>query len=669
MINVEQLTALGIDRKTAEKILPYLDDKHPEQYWSWIAEQLSRENKPFSQHLAIFNLLHPQWRSHPETAPVCVPAAMTIENANITSFMRALSMHDVPAFHRWTVEHYQTFWQHITDRLQIRFTRKSKEVCDISQGLESPVWFPGAKLNIASSCFTAPDNATALLCQQHDKTISRMTYGELNAYSNRIANSLQSKGFKTGDAIGIAMAMNADAIAIYLGIIKMGGIVVSIADSFSSKEMEMRLKIAKAKLVFTQEFSRRGGKQLPLYEKVRDANAPAIIVMPNDDAMTLSLRRQDCAWNEFIVENNHFNPVDCDPMSPSNILFSSGTTAEPKAIVWNHTTAIKAASDAFFHQNIQANDVLAWPTNLGWMMGPWLIFAAFINHAAIALYPDAPRDRAFGEFIQDAKVTMLGVVPTLVATWRQNACMEGLDWRAIKVFSSTGECSNPEDMFYLMHLAGYKPVIEYCGGTEIGGSYLSSTVIQNNYPSLFTTPVMGMNIAVLDDHGNPAQQGEIAIIPPSIGLSTSLLNADHHQVYFANMPCTSTGVPMRRHGDQVKTFPGNLYCIMGRVDDSMNLGGIKISAAEIERVLSGIPDIAEVAAIAITPPDNGPSRLVIFAATRASLDKKKIMSDMQKRINQELNPLFKISDIVFVNDLPKTASNKIMRRTLRMEYS
>src|SRR3990167_8623735 len=197
-------------------------------------------------------------------------------------------------------------------------------------------------------------------------------------------------------------------------------------------------------------------------------------------------------------------------MSYCNILFSSGTTGDPKAIPWSHTTAIKAASDAYLHHNIQPEDVLAWPTNLGWMMGPWLIFAALINNATLALYPDAPHRRAFGQFIQDAKVTMLGVVPTLVANWRETHCMEGLDWNAIKLFSSTGECSNQDDMRYLMSLANNKPIIEYCGGTEIGGSYITSTVIEKNYPSLFTTPAMGIDFILLDDSGHPTDNGEVA---------------------------------------------------------------------------------------------------------------------------------------------------------------
>src|SRR3990167_10796220 len=138
------------------------------------------------------------------------------------------------------------------------------------------------------------------------------------------------------------------------------------------------------------------------------------------------------------------------------------------------------------------------------MMGPWLIFAALINQATLVLYTETPQTKAFGEFIEKAKITMLGVVPTLVANWRQSKCMETLNWQTIKIFSSTGECSNESDMSYLMKLGGGKPIIEYCGGTEIGGAYLSSTVIQDNYPAQFSTPTMGTQFFILDEKGLPA---------------------------------------------------------------------------------------------------------------------------------------------------------------------
>jgi acetyl-CoA synthetase len=584
--------------------------------------------------------------------------------------MSKFGIHDLKSFHRFSIEHFQDFWQAVMTQLEIVFDKPPEKICDEKNSLEAITWFPHAKINIANSCFTAPKNSTAIIYEDENKILRTMTYDELNRLSNRIANSLVQQGYKPGDAIAIAMPMHAYAVAIYLGIIKMGAIVVSIADSFSSEEIGTRLKIANAKAIFTQDFIAWGNKKLPLYEKVKNnPHSVKIITLPAANKIDLPLRAEDISFADFLVTNDAFTALSCDPMTACNILFSSGTTGIPKAIPWNHTTPIKAASDAYFHQNIKENDVLAWPTNLGWMMGPWLIFAALINHAAIALYQGAPKDREFGEFIQHAKVTMLGVVPTLVAAWRESHCMEKLDWRAIKVFTSTGECSNPDDMLYLMSLGGHKPVIEYCGGTEIGGAYLSSTVIEKNYPSLFTTPTMGLDITIIDEAGKPASQGEVAIIPPSIGLSTTLLNGDHHEVYFANMPHLLDGKILRRHGDQLKQFPHGLYTMLGRVDDTMNLGGIKISAAEIERVLTGLPEIIETAAIAIPPPDNGPSLLIIYAAVTADhLDKTIVMRAMQAKINQHLNPLFKIHDVIFTKELPKTASNKIMRRILRKQY-
>src|SRR6059058_2448112 len=158
-----------------------------------------------------------------------------------------------------------------------------------------------------------------------------------------------------------------------------------------------------------------------------------------------------------ICGNERFDAVPCNPSDPSNILFSSGTTKDPKAIPWTHTTPIKAAADAYLHQDVHPDDVLAWPTSFGWMMGPWLAYASLINRATMALYVGSTTRRPFGIFVSAAGVTMLGVVPKLVRAWRIDGTMDGLDWSRIRRFSSTAEPSTPEDMLYLMYLAGYKP--------------------------------------------------------------------------------------------------------------------------------------------------------------------------------------------------------------------
>ena len=671
-MDTAQLMTLGISQDLAEalsaKINPILAMHSTDDAWKIISTSILHPELPFELHTAVFSLLHPHWQEQPHTAAAWLPDESETPKTNIARFMAKHNQTDLSLFHDWTTTHYDTFWKHIIHELNIAFHIPPHTMVSLEKGVEQPSWLPGAKLNIAESCFMAHPERIALISQKKGGKIERMRYGELNKLSNQIANSLIKQGFKPRDAIAIDMPMTPFAVAIYLGIIKMGGVVVSIADSFSSEEIALRLTIARAKAIFTQDVILRDHKILPLYEKIVAAHAPTAIVLSSDNTVRCSLRKDDIAWSDFLVSNDEMTAYSCDPMSPCTILFSSGTTNQPKAIPWNHTTAIKAASDAYFHQDIQHDDIITWPTNLGWMMGPWLIFAGLINQATIGLYDDVPREREFGQFIQDANVTVLGVVPTLVSSWRHTKCMEGLDWQTIKTFTSTGECSNPEDMFYLMHLAGYKPVIEYCGGTEIGGAYLTSTLIEKNCPSVFTTPAVGLDICILNDEGKVDDTGEVALIPPSIGLSTELLNADHHQTYYADMPKNHDGRILRRHGDQVIKLAERCFCVLGRADDTMNLGGIKVSSAEIERALAGLDDIQETAAIGVSPTGFGPSQLVIYAVTQRNLNSDEIKKTMQQRINSRLNPLFKISAIEFVKELPKTASNKIMRRVLRKQH-
>ena len=299
-------------------------------------------------------------------------------------------------------------------------------------------------------------------------------------------------------------------------------------------------------------------------------------------------------------------------------------------------------------------------------MGPWLIYSSLVAGATMALYDDAPTAPGFARFVEEAGVTVLGVVPSLVAAWRRSGAVEGCDWSRVRVFGSTGEAAKPDDMAFLMDLAGNKPIIDYIGGTEISGGYMACTVLQPCAPGTFTTPTVGGGIHILDENGKPARSGELFIEPPSLGLSQELLKADHHEVYYAGTP--DVGVVLRRHGDHIEQLGGGRYRTHGRVDDAMNLGGIKVGSAEIERAVQDIPGLHETAAIAVEPPGGGPSRLVIYAVVDEGIDDEQLKPTMQRLISTRLNPLFKVSDVVIVDLLPRTASAKVTRRSLREDY-
>ncbi|RME23394.1 MAG: AMP-dependent synthetase, partial [Deltaproteobacteria bacterium] len=364
--------------------------------------------------------------------------------------------------------------------------------------------------------------------------------------------------------------------------------------------------------------------------------------------------------------------VVADAEAVTNVLFSSGTTGQPKAIPWTHLTPIKAAGDGWAHHDIHPGDVVAWPTNLGWMMGPWLIYASLLNGAAIALYEGDPSSAGFCRFVQDAGVTMLGVVPSLVRAWRARDATAGLDWSSIRCFSSTGEASRFDDMLWLMSRAGYRPVIEYCGGTEIGGGYITGSLLQPQAPACFSTPAVGAALLLIDDDGrfvDDVGEGEVALVPPQLGSSNRLLNRDHFDVYFAGMPEGPDGRRLRRHGDRLARLPGGFYRAMGRMDDTMNLGGIKVSSAEIERACASAVELDACAAVAVPPPGGGPEQLVIFAvpAAGAPTDPATLAAAFQQSIRAGLNPLFKVAAVHVRSSLPRTASGKVMRRVLRQQ--
>ena len=162
--------------------------------------------------------------------------------------------------------------------------------------------------------------------------------------------------------------------------------------------------------------------------------------------------------------------------------------------------------------------------------------------------------------------------------------------------------------------------------------------------------------------------GEMFLIPPIPGLSSELLNRDHHQVYFEGNP-QFRGVTLRRHGDELIRLENGYYRAQGRSDDAMNLGGIKVSSVQIEEVINGLEFVKESAAIAVSPQEGGPSVLVVYAVclpTKDSLEDK--LQHARKIVRNRLNPLFKVQELIEIESLPRTASGKVMRRELRKSY-
>ncbi|GLJ29227.1 hypothetical protein SUGI_0576530 [Cryptomeria japonica] len=678
--------------------------------WNLISQSLLQPFHPFSLHQMMYYGCYADWDAAKNgPPPAWTPSLEIAVSTNIGRLLQRRGVELIGSaytnpiasfsrFYKLSIENPEIYWNVVFHEMDISFNVPPSRILHVTSSKEDNksfpggVWLPGAMLNIAETSLVPNSkkkpNDVAIIWQDEGKNdfpLNVVTYEELRLKVCQVANALETLCLPKGSAIAIDMPMASTAVIIYLAVILAGYVVVSIADSFVAREISTRLRISKAMAIFTQDAIIRGDKTLPLYARVIEANSPIAIVIPGrDSSLCMPLREGDISWEDFLERTRlldrayEYKAVVQPVQSMSNILFSSGTTGEPKAIPWTHATPLKAAADAWAHTDIRSGDVVCWPTNLGWMMGPWLVYASLLNGASMAIYNGSPTGAGFTKFIQDAKVTMLGLVPSLARSWKHMNCVAGLDWSNIRCFNSSGEASNIDEYLWLMGRASYRPVIEYCGGTEIGGAFVAGSMLQSQSLAAFSTPAMGCSIFILGEDGNPLPDdkigiGELALHPSIFGSSTTLLNANHYDIYFKGMPCHN-GKILRRHGDEFERTVGGYFRAHGRVDDTMNLGGIKVSSVEIERVCNGVDGrVLETAAIGIPPNGGGPEQLLIVIVLKDAKNAETSFEDIKASFNsalqKTLNPLFKVSFIAAVPSLPRTASNKIMRRVLRTRFA
>ncbi|XP_015878808.2 probable CoA ligase CCL12 [Ziziphus jujuba] len=704
-VGAEDLVEAGLhidEAKALERVLrDSISGSDPREVWRrLVSQRVLKPSYPHALHQLIYYSVYADWDVSSRGPPLYwFPSLYQSKRTNLGRIMEKHgskllgSSYKDPItsfslFQKFSVQRPEAYWEILVKELSVSFHQAPKCILDrTDKSKHGGTWLPGSVLNIAECCLLPTshprktDDSLAIVWRDEgfdDSNVNHMTLKELREQVMLVANALDAM-FSKGDAIAIDLPMTVNAVIIYLAIILSGCVVVSIADSFAAKEIGTRLNVSKAKAIFTQDFILRGGRKFPLYSRVVEAVPPKAIVLPVlGDHLGIQLREQDLSWKDFLSSVNHhsrpnyYSPIYQPIDSVTNILFSSGTTGEPKAIPWTQLSPIRCAADSWAHIDIQVGDVCCWPTNLGWVMGPILLYSCFLSGATLALYHGSPLGHGFGKFVQDAGVTILGTVPSLVKAWKSTQCMKGLDWTKIKSFSSTGEASNVDDDLWLSSQAYYKPIIECCGGTELASSYIQGSPLQPQAFGTFSTASMTTGFVIFDEHGIPypedeACTGEVGLIPIYMGATDRLLNADHEKVYFKGMPLYK-GMCLRRHGDIIKRTVGGFFIVQGRADDTMNLGGIKTSSVEIERVCDRADEsIMETAAISVAPVNGGPEQLIIFVVLKkgynAEPDKLKIK--FSRAIHSSLNPLFKAALVKIVPEFPRTASNKLLRRVLR----
>lgn len=719
-------TAPKTKRKTALDPTPFPPHQPSTQLWRAVSKTVLHPHHPHTLHVALHAACYAGWDTTTRgPPPLWTPTPASMAATNLARFMRAFDggpawraartgdpAADLPTLQRLSWADPDAWWPAVLPELGVTFTKPPTAVLQRAppDAPDAATWFPGATLNAAGcALYGRDDDAPALVCasEADPRATTTVRVGELRAAAAAAGATLRTVlGVQTGDAVAIITPLNAASVALYLGAVLIGAVPVSIAESFAAPEIAVRLRLASVRAVVTADVVRRGGKALPLYDRVADAVAeaaekskgsvrPSVHVFSSDGApLAAALRPNHAPWADAVAAlppgaAEATTPVALPPSATLGLLFSSGTTGEPKCIPWTHATPLRCAVDCWANLDVRRGDTLAWPTSLGWMMGAFSIFGALLPGATLALYDGSPLDAGFAAFVTAARVTMLGVVPSMVRAWRASGALDGADWGCVRCFGSTGEASAPDDYAWLAARARYAPALELCGGTECGGAYASGSLLAPWSPSTFSTPTFGTAFVLLTPDGRQSMHGadaaavtgELALVPPAVGLSQALVGRDHAKAYYkgmprlANPPFPAAATLLRRHGDEFARLPGGAgYAALGRVDDTMNVGGVKVASAEIERAVAADAGVAaavvEAVAVGVPGPGGGPEALTLVAVPRdATADAAALRKAATAALRARLNPLFRVERVVLVPALPRTATGKVLRRELRAQLA
>ncbi len=613
------------------------------------------------------------------------PTTEYVDNARLTEFMRLHNIESFDALMQRSTEDISWFTDAILKYLDIQFYEPYEKVVDLSQGIAWPKWCVGGKLNIVHNCVdkyigTPTEKVTAFLWEGEDGSSKSMTYGELFREVNKAANALRSLGLGRGDAIGIYMPMVPEIAIALLAIAKIGGIILPLFSGFGTSAIVDRLGDADARALFTADGFARRGKTIAMKPTADEAAAQIpslkhIIVLEHVKSPIEMKDERDHWWHEIISQQSDESPTEItDAEEPLMIIYTSGTTGLAKGAVHTHCGfPVKSAQDMAFGTDMHPGEVIYFMTDLGWMMGPWLIFGALILGATFLLFdgaPDFPGPDRVWEIAEKHNVTTLGVSPTLIRllmTFGETP-LQGHDLSSLRYFASTGEPWNPDSWMWLFEKVGGSriPIINYSGGTEISGGIVMGNPLLPLKACAFSGACPGMAADVFDEDGKPVinQVGELVIKAPWIGMTRGFWkNPERYEdTYWSRWDNVWV------HGDFAAIDSDGLWYILGRSDDIIKVAGKRVGPAEPESIVVSHPAVVEAAAIGV-PHEIKRNELVLFCVLVPGEEpSEELRDELRRLVATEMGKPLTPKDILFVNDLPKTRSAKVMRRMIRAAY-
>jgi acetyl-CoA synthetase len=575
------------------------------------------------------------------------------------------------------------FWDAVVEHLGIEFFEPYEQVLDTSRGPEWARWFVGGTVNLTHNCVdrhvaTAAATRPAVIWESEDGLVTSVTYAELSAEVNRLANALLELGVRKGDAVGLFLPMSTQIVAGFYAIAKIGAIVVPIFSGFAAPAVAARLADAGAVALLTADAVPRRGRPVAM-KAIADqalAEAPSVrslVVWSRLGTDPPMQAGRDHRWEELVARQSpRLTAPELDPETPMMVIYTSGTTGRPKGAVHVHGGfLVKIAEECAFQIDVGTGDRLMWVTDMGWIMGPFEVVGAGALGATLVIgegAPDYPGPNRLWEMVERHRISVLGVSPTLIRALQAHGDEPVLhhDRSSLRVLGSTGEPWNPDPYRWLHQVVaeGRAPIINLSGGTEVGACFLSPMPVMPLKECTLGAPALGMAMDVVGPGGEhlPAGSvGELVCRRPWPSMTRGVWGDPDRYLaaYWSRWP----GV--WAHGDWASVDEDGYWYLHGRSDDTLNIAGKRIGPAEFESAAVGHPAVAEACAVGM--PDEVKGEVAwLFCVLRPGFEPgDELRAEIRAAVTAALGKAFAPARIGFVTALPKTRSAKIVRRAVR----
>lgn len=486
------------------------------------------------------------------------------------------------------------------------------------------------------------------------------------------------------------MPMVPEVVSILYGCLKVGAIAVPIFSGFGTEATATRIADAEPSVLFTGDGFYRRGSEVRLKATADEAIEAAghvddVVVYdrlgatPEGDAADPVPWNpdRDVTWTEAIESRSvDYETKRLPSDQESMLLYSSGTTGEPKGIVHTHAGVLtQCAKEIHFGFDQKPADRFFWVSDIGWMMGPWTLIGNHASGGTVVMYegaPDHPEPDRFWEMIDRHGITQFGISPTAIRALRKHGdeWVEDHDLSSLRILGSTGEPWDPESWrwFYDAVGGGDCPIINISGGTEICGCFLMPMPNQPLKPCTLGGPGLGMDIDIVDESGESikesGERGYLVARDSCPSMTKSLWSGDERYL----KEYWSTWEDLWDHGDFAQKDADGFWFLHGRADDALNVAGRKVGPAEIEGVLIDHDAVNQAAAVGV-PDDTTGTAVVAYVVLEPHIEPSDdLREELRTLVGEEHGKPFRPRELLFVDAFPKTQSGKIIRRAIASIY-